>query len=108
MDRLFRPHPHADVNVVVEHARRGDAFFVNRAARNGDLAQLPENEQRRIVAEANDRAAKRAMDLTVPLDRAGTERLQEFVDRREDLAVRVFTREGGRDVKDQIKEYYGD
>lgn len=103
---VFKKRPHASIKEIVEKARVGDAFFVNRATLNGDLAPLPDDVARLIVAVANDQAAANELDLVIPLSDEKFEQQQEFVAKHADRAVRVFTREGGKDLREQVSEFF--
>lgn len=101
------PHrKHASVEDIVAEAQRGNAFFVNRAILNGDLAHLSQNEQRRIVAMASDEAARYAADQIIPITYEGQMTNNNFINKHINLALRVFTRAQNRSIKDEIEDMY--
>lgn len=103
------PHrKHASVEEVMAEANKGNAFFVNRAVLNGDLAQLPENQQRKIVAVANDEAARYASDQIIPRSDQSHVVNQNFIAKHLNLAIKVFTRAQGRKINEEIDILYQD
>jgi hypothetical protein len=97
------PRRHVDVNRIIKEAERGNSYLVNRCAANGDLSGLPETEQRRIVATANDNAAAYAQDQIIPLT-PDAEALQTgFIEKKLNFAWRVFANADGMSVAEQIK-----
>jgi hypothetical protein len=97
MERRLPPRKPASIEEIKEAAKNGNAFFVNRAAENGDLAILPEHEQRMILAQANDEAARHAQDQVIPLKDNSLTNNQIFIDKHANFAIDVFLKE----VKDQ-------
>jgi hypothetical protein len=101
------PHrKHASVDDVIAEAQKGNAFFVHRAVLNGDLAHLPQNEQRRIVAMVNDEAARYATDQIIPTTYEGQISNNNFINKHINLALRVFTKAQKRSIKDEIEDMY--
>lgn len=99
-----RPRPHESVEKIREEARKGNAFFVNRAAINGDLAQLTEYEQRSIVAQANDEAAAYAHDQVIPLAESAAASNADFITRHLGRAINIIFKRGGRSVKEELSQ----
>lgn len=101
------PHrKHASVEDVIAEAQKGNAFYVNRAVLNSDLAHLPESEQRRIVAMANDEAARYAQDQVIPKTDAEQTANDSFISKHLNLAVRVFVKANGRSIQEEITDHY--
>lgn len=104
---LRLPHQkHASVEDIISEAQKGNAFFVNRAVLNGDLAQLPENEQRRIVAMASDEAARYASDQIVPNTAQTQETNNSFISKHLNFAIRVFTKAQGQTIQKEVDNLY--
>ena len=101
------PRPHAEIGEIVQKALRGDSFFVNRAALNGDLALLPNSFQRRIVAVANDKASRFAMEQIIATTMEQQKLNDEFIAKHLGLAVRVFFSAGSDSLQEQIEEFFG-
>ena len=103
---LFKPRPHASIEEIKREAANGNAFFVNRAAENGDLACLSDMEARRIVATANDQFALtetwRLVSKTPEGQVAQFDRVEDHIQ----FAARVFCREGGKPISQQIGDHY--
>ncbi len=97
-----RPRPHESVSKIREEAKKGNAFFVNRAALNGDLAQLSEYEQRQIVAQANDEAALYAHDQVIPQTEAATAINSNFIAKHLGRAINIIFKRDGRSVKEAL------
>lgn len=101
------PHrKHASVEDVIAEAQMGNAFFVNRAVLNGDLAHLPESEQRRIVAIANDEAARYATDQVIPTTYESQANNSIFINKHINLSWRVFTKAKGRSIAEEVEDLY--
>jgi len=104
---LRLPHrKHASVEDVITEAQKGNAFFVNRAVLNGDLAHLPQNEQRRILAMANDEAARYATDQVIPTTYESQANNSNFISKHINLAWRVFTKTEGRSIAEEVEDMY--
>lgn len=101
------PHrKHASVDDVIAEAQKGNVFFVNRAFLNGDLAHLSENEQRKIVAMANDEAARYAADQIIPTTYDRQISNTNYINAHINLALRVFTKAQKRSIADEIEDMY--
>jgi len=103
---MFKDRPHASIKKIYEKSLEGDAFFVNRAAANGDLSPLPENIQRQIVAVANQKAADFANEQIIPLTEESYKNNNYFIERHSDFASRIFFDEGDQTIEEQIKKFY--
>lgn len=102
----FRPRPHSPIIEIYEKAKAGDAFFVNRAAENGDLAPLPEDIRRQIVAVANDEAAAYMQNGVIPIRDDAVENQRTFVEKHSNFAINVFAKVDGRGLREQIRNFY--
>ncbi len=102
----LKPRPHAPIKEIVDKAKNGDAFFVNRAAYNGDLAIFPDAIQQLIVAVANDEAAAYALNQVIPQSDAALTQNNEFIGTHIDRATRTFAKKGQMSLKDQIEDFY--
>lgn len=102
---FFKPRKHEPIKTIIEKAKKGDAFFVNRAVLNGDLNLLPEDVQGLIVAKANDEAARYASEQIIPLKDEEYFAREVFINSHLDRATKVFTRAEGKSLRQQIEDY---
>ena len=102
-----RPRRHEPIEKILKRAKAGDAFFVLRAVRNGDLAGMPETEVRRILATVADNSANFAQEQLIPLTEIQAEINRLFIDKRIDFSWRILTGEGqGAGINSQIDDFY--
>jgi len=93
---------HKSIEEVVEDAKRGIAFSVDRAVLNGDLAELPEAQQRIIVAMAHDIRAAYANDCVIPTTAEMAQVNADFVRNHQSRAINFFFKADGKNLKQQI------
>lgn len=106
MERRLPPRKPASIEEIREAARNGNAFFVNRAAENGDLSILEEGEQIRILAQANDEAARYAQDQVIPLTTNALSNNQNFIEKHANFAIDIFFKRNKKPIKQQVSDFY--
>lgn len=106
MERLFPPRRHASIAEIINKAKNGDSFFVNRAAINGDLSLLSEKTQRLIVAIANDQTAALTYNQIIPLTEDKYNLQMEFIEKHLNLAFNVFVKGDGKSMTEEISDFY--
>jgi len=103
---LFKPRRHEDIAVIVREAEKGNSFFVNRAAANGDLETvLPPSIAGLIVAVANQKFVENELNYRLPLTSEIQDMQQNIIDPHEDLAVRAFSLADGLSVIEQVRRH---
>lgn len=93
---------HKSIEKVVEDAKRGIAFSVDRAVLNGDLAELSEAQQRIIVAMAHDIRAAYANDCVIPTTAENAQINSDFVRDHQSRAINFFFKADCKELKQQI------
>jgi len=104
IDRLT-PKPHKTLEEILKLAKRGFSSQVDRAVLNGDLANLSELEQRRIVAMAHDYSAFQADTYLIPLTDERVQQKNDWIKKEIDIAATVFFKADGKDLKEQIRDF---
>ena len=79
--------------------------MVDQAVLNGDLAQLSESEQRKIVAVAHDNSAAYTYNLVIPITDEKSQEHSDFINRHTDMAANVFFKADGKNLQEEIKDF---
>jgi len=103
---IFRPKRHKDVEEIEALAETGAFFKVAECFLNGDLAQIPSDENQRILSLALERSAEYSQDMVIPLTDETCQIEKDHVILQEEKMIRINFRTDG--LKQVIESLYND